>query len=181
MSSKILNMVEKPVDIRSFPTYNTTNSPIVILGCIIKNEYDRSRLKIYDKYNPINVRISCKDEDSFFHGIEIDHNDIINRVCKLLTSLPFDDEHLVQYYKERLKVYGLTCEECYGYLRPGIFPLDINNLEKISQATSIVAESDYLQLLSKDDNLPWFSYYTQFNIFILHQSTPYNNEYQYVT
>ena len=174
MSSQILNMVDNPVNRKSFPTYNTTNEPIVILGCIIKNEYDRNRLKMHDRYNPINICVNTGESSVFFHGIEIDHNHIIKKVCKLLSSLPFDDKHVIQCYKERLNIYGLTCDDCYGYLKPGIFPIDVNNLKKISNATDQIPESDYLQLLSKDNELPWFSYYTQFNIFILHQNITYN-------
>ena len=167
MCSKLLDLVDSPLDLSLFTPYDHLDQPILLLGSIIKNIYDQQRSMIRDEFKPLNIRVSTNDKTICLHGITLQPSPLFKQLYNILKSFPFDIKDVTEIYKQRLKLYNLSCNECWGYLQPHIFPIDISNIDKISNYDRYV-RLNYHKLLDTDQSdLPWYSYFNQFKLFII--------------
>ena len=130
-----VSLVETPVDGESF-AYKTPLEPSIFLGFIIKNEYDNKRLEINEIYKPkkfFKVYKSNKKGSVLpLYGICLKPNELGNDIIKVLTEQEnLYDINLV-VYQNLLSQYGLTCNDCYGYFKSGIYPIDFNKFRSLT-------------------------------------------------
>ena len=91
-------------------------------------------------------------------------NQIISRIC----SVPMDHENYIDMYRSRLKMYKLSCDDCWSYLKKKIFPIDASNLEHVTINSTYNMKPSEL-LITDSEHIPWFTQYTDFKIFILNK------------
>ena len=60
---------------------------------------------------------------SFIHGIDLTPTPLMQILMNTLNSR-LNELVDVDTYKAQLAQFSLTCDNCYAYLRPGIFPID---------------------------------------------------------
>ena len=128
MHNTLLDLADQSVVTDKYIPYDQFNEPIILFGSYIKTLYDEQRFNIKTAFNPINLRVS----DRCYHGIVLQPSSIFRSVCNVLREFPFDHKDCVNIYKQRLKLYDMSCEDCFAYLQPGVFPIDVSNLEKLS-------------------------------------------------
>lgn len=131
------DLVEQPLDIDSFSYLTDGDYPACILGFQLKNLYDQKRLIIKSKYNPIDVIHFVPGEaimPKFFRGIKIPINNLLNYLIAKLESLGNINTEKINndFYTQILNEYKLSCNNCFAFLRKGIYPIDSEHLDKIS-------------------------------------------------
>lgn len=110
--------------------------PIIFLGFNIKHSLDES-LKIPKIYKPFKLlhfsRIDADIyKDFYYYGIEIyNKNEKIQELVNKLNRITSNDDIItLETYKNLLKQYKLSCDECYLTYKTGCFPLDLKNIYK---------------------------------------------------
>ena len=175
MVSSPIKLVEQDINSDSYKPYNISDLPKIILGFNIKNKYDEQRLKIREMLGPKNIRHYYGHDNTLkpihFHGIELRPKNKVNHLCSTISNaLPVN----IESYKNILKYNRLSCTNCFHYLRDGVYPIDVECLQKLSRNKY---KSNYLFLrsfLEHNEQLPWFANWSNFNIFILCPSILYN-------
>lgn len=114
----------------------TNNLPLIFLGFNIKYSSDEI-LKIPQKYNPFKLMHysrECADvyQNFYYYGIEIyNKNESISQLINKLNKITYNDDIItLETYKNLLKQYKLSCNDCYLTYKIGCFPLDLLNLYK---------------------------------------------------
>lgn len=161
IQQQLLQLVDEQPDSALYAEM-TPFDTILLYGVKIQNAYDHIRIKINEKFNPIRVRI----KDDHFYGVRLKPNKMITRMYSRICTVPIDHNDHVDMYRKRLKMYGLSCDSCYKYLKEKIFPLDVSNLELVSINSPYDMKQSEL-LVTDSEQLPWFTQYTDFKIFIL--------------
>ena len=161
MIPNLIDMAEQPPALDTFSPI-TLHSPLLLAGYQVNSEYDRIRVHIHDKFNPINVRV----ENKCFSGIELKPNRYFNRVWHMIKSTPLDRDDSLHIYRQRLRLYDVSCDECWGKLDENIFPLDLSNIDRLA-ISSEYNMKNYDHMLVKDSDVPWYSQHVQFNLYIL--------------
>lgn len=129
-----INLVDEPLDIDSFSYLSDTDYPLFLLGFQLKNLYDQKRLIIKKEYNPVDVIHLVPGETvmpKFFRGIKINPLKKFDYLVKQLEALGgFNSEEINKdFYTEILNENNLSCNNCFAYLRKGIYPIDSEHLE----------------------------------------------------
>lgn len=135
---------------------------ITLYGSMIKNNYDHERINFNKKYNPIRINI----DDNLFYGLELRHTKMMDEIVDKIMSVPFNHPDHVDMYRKRLKMYGLSCDTCWKYMKRKIFPIDSLNIQKVA-INSPYNMKNSLSMITIKEDLPWFTQYTDFKIFIL--------------
>lgn len=142
--------------------------PCIVMGFVMKNRYDEQRLKIKKILAPVNLEHEYKSSDGvdkiYIHGIKLEPLPSVNHLCEAINRARPITPHS---YKNILKYNRLSCDNCVQHLRDGVYPIDVNCLPLMSRNRF---KSDYLylrSLLEHDETLPWFSSWSEFNIFML--------------
>lgn len=163
------NIVE-PLNLDKFAIIPENKYPYSIIGFQLKNLYDQQRIKVKSKYNTkdvIHVLPTANLETAFFRGIKIHIREkyfpLITRLKSLNTIL--SDTINVDTYRALLGEFGLTCDECYAFLKKGIYPVDGRCLSDISNI-DITLESLYENAFDTK-SVPAFQSFSSFTIFIL--------------
>lgn len=154
----------KPVDLVEQPPVKlykpVIQHPLLLLGFVIHNEYDERRLSIKRMLRPMNI---CQDGTNI-HGIELNPKKSVHHLCETISrAQPITHES----YKNILKYNRLSCDNCSQHLRNGVYPIDISCVSTLSNNKY---SSNYMSLramLDTSDDLPWFSNWTEFNIFMI--------------
>ena len=160
-------LVDKPIDSKGFHPYDVSVLPKLIFGFILNNKYDQERLQFKKIHQPKNILHFFGNEDElesiYLHGLELKPKSNIFHICKAIARA---QPIALTGYKNILKYNGLSCDNCYGHFADGVYPIDIRHLGKVTNDIS----GDYEQLrnmLYQNKDLPWFSNWSQFKIFIL--------------
>lgn len=161
IQQQLLQLVEEPPDSTLYADM-TPFDTVLLYGVKIQNAYDHVRINIQDKYMPIRIKI---DQDHFY-GVKLKPNKFISKIYNRICTVPIDHHDHVDMYRKRLAMYKLSCDSCYKYLKSKIFPLDASNLELISINSPYDMRQSEL-LVTDSEQLPWFTQYTDFKIFIL--------------
>jgi hypothetical protein len=162
-----INTVDLPIDSSKFNILKDSEYPLCLLGFQIKNAYDQKRHCIPKKYKPVDVvHILHFPETTplFFRGI------ILNPTNKLVTLLnDLLDKSLMtvtnEAYNNTLKQHSLTCDNCWTYLRPGIFPIDGHYLKTLANNDIDINEL-YSEIFANKD-IPFFQSISYLTIYIL--------------
>jgi len=138
-----INLAEEPLDIDSFSYLSDSDYPLCLLGFQLKNLYDQKRLIIKKEYSPVDVIHFVPGETvmpKFFRGIKINFNKKFDYLVKKIEALGLqaNSEINKEHYVSILNEYNLSCNNCFAYLRKGIYPIDSEHLNsftnlKISQ------------------------------------------------
>ena len=132
-----VNLAEEPLDIDTFSYLDDKDYPLCILGFQLKNLYDQKRLVIKKKYNPIDIIHFVPGETvmpKFFRGIKINYNprhDYLIKKIEALGNLKTNEINK-EYYTQILNEHNLSCNNCFAYLRKGIYPIDSEHLDLFS-------------------------------------------------
>lgn len=156
---QLLQQIDTPPDTQHYSTI-TAFDLLMLYGVKIQTAYDHTRIKIHDKYSPIRVQIA----DEYFYGVKLKPTARMSKIFSRICSVPIDHNDHVNMYRERLKMYGLTCDDCWRYLKNKIYPLDSSNMDQVAINSNYNATD---LLMTDDQNLPWFTQYADFKIFVL--------------
>lgn len=168
MISTITKLFDQPITkSRYLPTVPSC-LPELIMGFMMKNRYDERRLRIKKLLKPVNITHEYRDDEQMssvhIHGVRLEPSAAIGHLCETINrAKPIT----VESYKNILKYNRLSCDSCSQHLRDGVYPMDIKCLPFLSRNRY---KSDFLYLrsmLEHDEELPWFSSWTEFNIFML--------------
>jgi hypothetical protein len=163
MHNKLLDLADQSVDDSRYIPYSQFEQPIILFGSYVKSLYDEHRFTIKSAFKPINLKVS----DRCYHGITLQPSSLFKSVCNVLRDFPFDHTDHINIYKQRLQLYNMTCDECFAYLQPGVFPIDISNLKLLTINNRYIQMNHQLLLDDHDGELPWYSQLGQFKLYIM--------------
>lgn len=162
MQSTILEHIDSPIDPTQYTNINNHETPVLLLGVQIKNKYDHERVRICDSQNPVRIN----SDNKYFYGVQLQPNTYFTSIVSKIVSTPLNRTDSHNMYRERLKLYGLSCDTCWSYLQKNVFPLDAENIETISINTR--DRMNESRLISTDcKQKPWFIQYADLKIYIL--------------
>jgi len=164
-----IDHVEQPLELDKFKLIPLTDYPYCVIGFQLKNLYDQERIKIKSSYtieNVIHSLPTSKVTPTIFRGIKINTKPEFNSLLKQLISLnvSFFEGVDIEKYKNLLGEYNLTCDECYAFLRKGIYPIDGKCLSIISD-TDLKIEDLYNSF--DTSRVPAYQSFCSFTIYIL--------------
>ena len=168
---------QEPVDLNKFTLIPAEKYPYSIIGFQLKNSYDQQRIKIKSKYNTkdiIHPLPSSALTAICYRGIKIHirekYQPLLDQLKKFNTILT--DNVDISVYENLLSDYNLTCNECYAFLRKGVYPVDGSCLNELSNI-DITLESLYEGAFNTK-SVPAFQSFSSFTIFILCNETIYS-------
>ena len=172
-----VDLAEQPLDIDSFSYLNDKDYPLFLLGFQLKNLYDQKRLIIKKEYNPIDVIHFVPGESimpKFFRGVKINLNSRFNYFVNKLEALSTSSTEKIdnKYYTELLNEYGLSCNNCFAYLRKGVYPIDSEHMDLISD-TKLKQKDLYTNMLDVS-SVSGFQALGYFVIYVLSNKNIYN-------
>lgn len=117
------------------PNYDLIESglPIIFLGFHIKSELD-SDINIPNKYNPIYFKHYSRIngdiyKDHYYYGITLLNKSKYQNLITILDKISFNNDIItLEAYKNLLKRYNLTCDDCYRNFTIGSYPIDTKHL-----------------------------------------------------
>lgn len=171
------DLAEQPLDIDSFSYLEDKDYPLCLLGFQLKNLYDQRRLIIKPEYSPINVIHLVPGETimpKFFRGVKINLNSKFNYLVNKLEALGTSSGEKInkEYYVELLNEYNLSCNNCFAYLRKGIYPIDSEHLDIFSN-TKLKQNDLYTNMLDVN-SVNGFQALGYFVIYVLSNKNIYN-------
>jgi len=168
-----ISSAQEPLTLDNFTVISKDKYPYSIIGFQLKNLYDQQRIKVKSKYNTkdiIHILPTANLEAAFFRGIKIhireNYFSLLEQLRNFNTNL---DDIKVDAYKHLLSEYELTCNDCYAFLRKGVYPIDGKCLSKLSNI-DITLESLY-QNAFNTKSVPVYQSFSSFIIFILCNET----------
>ena len=169
-----IDNITEPLVIEKFNLLSKNDYPYCLIGFQLKNFYDQERLKIKAKYKAKDVVHSlptATDNYSFFRGIKLELKPNYNLLTRTLQHLNIHlckDTVDLESYKQILNDNELTCDDCYGYLRKGVYPIDGKCLPIISEYKHSL---EHLYEDAFDAKIPVYQSFSSFTIFILCNDT----------
>ena len=172
-----IDLAEQPLDIDSFSYLNDKDYPLALLGFQLKNLYDQKRLVIKPEYNPVDVIHFVPGESimpKFFRGIRIDVNARFNYLINKLEALGSGKTEKInkEFYVETLNEHNLSCNNCFAYLRKGIYPIDSEHLDLFSNTK--LKQSDLYTKVLDVQGVNNFQALGYFVIYVLSNKNTYN-------
>ncbi len=150
-----ISLVEAPVSIDEFK-YETPIQPSVFLGFIIKNEYDNKRLGINEKYNPSKFIRMYKNKGKIevlpLYGICFKLNEFGKSITSALKKQEESYDINLVVYQNLLSEFSLSCNDCYGHFRSGIYPIDFNKFRYLTDDKIGKAKKILQRMLNLNDN-----------------------------
>lgn len=156
----------EPIDQKLMHWHADNHYPLVCAGVFVRSKYDQMRLSFNKPYEGTDI----------FHAVYENGN--VNAVC--LKALPLKVEKTytplieqltaqprleLTQYKNLISEFNLTCDDCYGFFGPTIFPIDIKHIDIITKK-KFSAKELYEKVLNTNNSNSWQSY-AGFTIFIL--------------
>jgi hypothetical protein len=163
MHNKLLDLADQPINDEKYIPYNQFDQPIILFGSYIKSLYDEQRFSIKSAFKPISLKIA----ERCYHGIPLQPSSTFESICNVLRDFPFEHKDYIDIYKMRLKLYNITCDECFAYLQPGVFPVDLSGLELLTINNRYGQMNHQLLLDHSTVELPWYSQLGQFKLYIM--------------
>lgn len=148
------NLADNPVNCDKFDV-ELPLRPSLFLGFILKNEYDNQRLEINEKYKPRKFLRICEENKKLdvvpLYGLCLELNEEGKKITKILTRQEKINMNLV-IYENILSQFNLTCDDCYGYFRKGLYPIDFNKFRYLTDNEASKDKKILQHMLSLDDN-----------------------------
>ena len=134
--------------------YRTINHPFVFIGCNIKSLYDEKRIESDENYKPQRI-YHCEHYlyGSIFEPLKNDSDFI-----KYLNH--FQNIDLYGYGKI-LNEYSMTCEENFGFLENGLYPVDPKYIRKY------ISDFNSKDFFVDDVQMPMYQRIKSVNMFYL--------------
>jgi hypothetical protein len=174
-----VEFAQEALKLDSFKFIPAEKYPYSIIGFQLKNFYDQQRIKIKSKYHTKDIIHPLPTSDSTvacFRGIKIllreKYNPLIKQLVKFNTIL--SDRIDIDVYRNLLEEYGLSCSDCFSFLKKGVYPIDGKCLSEISNI-DITLESLYEDAFNTK-SVPAYQSFSSFIIFILCNETIFNNQ-----
>lgn len=165
-----IKFVEQDVNIANYTLLDDSSYPILFLGFIIKNEYDNLRIRINEKYSPINLIHRIKTSENgrgiCLKGICLKPN---NTIKQLFAALQSQETLLmnVAVYENLLNQYELACKETYSLFSKGVYPIDFNNLKSVCDNEFNVDKKIFQHMLNLDEKSFDFQKFSSLKLFAL--------------
>jgi len=165
-----VDITSEPLAIEKFKTIAKNDYPLCIVGFQLKNAYDQERIRIKAKYNArdiLHFQPIPNTQPIGFRGLKFEckpkFKSLIVTLNQLNTTLNEDID--AERYKKLLSKYGLTCDECYLYLRKGVYPIDGKHISTISTFKYTIEDlyNDAFDI----SEIPLFQVISSFTVFIL--------------
>ena len=184
------DLIQQPVSTKNYHIYNINELPKALLCIRCNNKFDEKRLQIKRTYRPKLVshfEMASQLEPIFLYGIEINVDPLYYSLIDTLNDERFiprnkitsSPNFFVQSYRQLLKKYNLSCDECFGFLKDGVYPIDIKYLNNISKKDfTPEIRSGFRSMIRKPLNVPWCINVLNFNILILTKATGYSEDYR---
>lgn len=134
--------------------YNKLDSDKIFIGCCIKSQYDEERININEQLDPQRID-HC---ERFLYGLLFEPERTYLEFCKDLEKIKSID--LYSYNKILLK-NNLSCEENFGYLEDGLYPLDQKHIQ------DLIPNFKYDSLFVDDLESPIYQRIKCVNLFLL--------------
>ena len=182
-----VELCEVPVIIDNYKTYELKELPKVILGFQIKNKFDEDRLQFKSGFSARRIihfgrTIELEPlEPILFYGLEIN---VLPEYKELIHTLDTFNSVFMKYhkvganfieqYQNHLKQFGLSCVECYRYLKDGIFPIDLKYLPKLINNDKNLPINDLASMLEISPE-QWYLNIGAFGIYVLGTCGIYHN------
>jgi len=169
-----IDNIAEPLLLKKFDLLSDNNYPYCLIGFELKNFYDQERLKLKAKYKAkdvVHTLPTATDSYSFFRGIKLELKPKYNLLIRSLQHLNthFGNVEVdLEKYKQILDDNDLSCDECYGYLRKGVYPIDGKCLSIISNYKHSL---EHLYEDAFDLKIPVYQSFSSFTIFILCNDT----------
>ena len=171
------NLVDQPLDVDLFSYLTDEEYPFFILGFQLKNLYDQKRLIIKKEYNPVDVIHFVPGETvmpKFFRGIKVQVNKKYDYLIKNLESYgtQTSDQIDKNNYTQLLNEHKLSCNNCFAYLRKGIYPIDSEHLSDLT--TCKIKQKDLYSEVLDISEISTFQALGYFVIYVLSNKNLYN-------
>ena len=168
-TSRLFNALDERPDDTLYSTFNRSDAPMLLLGTMINNAYDHYRVEIKPQHDPIRIKIKTDTHDKYLYGVRLNPNRRFMEVQSRVTSVPVDHEQYQHMYRERVKLYGLSCDNCWALTNKNIFPLDVANIDKLSINTKYMTRPETIFETTDHENA-WFTKHVDPKLFILKYS-----------
>jgi hypothetical protein len=169
---------QDPVVFDDFNLIEPGSYPFCILGFQLKNNYDQQRLKLRSTFKAkdyIHLLPVDKIAPVFFRGVKLKQlpkiKELLDDINKL--NLILDNNALPKLYVNTLKKHDLTCDECFGLLQQGVYPIDVKHLAKVSDINLSI---DDLYNEFNTSKIPAFQAFGSFTIFVLTNTNVFNKK-----
>lgn len=150
-----VSLVEEPVNGESFEILDI-DKPCLFLGHIVKNEYDNRRFDLNQKYNPKRFYASYLEDRKWgmlpLYGLVMQLNENGLKLVNILKDQ--EERHNINLiiYENLLNQFDVTCDDCYGYFKNKIYPVDFNKFRHLTD-DKITKDKKILQhLLNIDES-----------------------------
>ena len=160
MHQDLLSLTDNPVDIKLYTPHIMCTDTTILYGEKIRNAYDHTRINFKSGYETTRLRVN----DTCLYGVSLTPNNKFNHIKNKITTVALQHENVVEMYKNRLKLYNLSCDTCWAYLEENIFPVDVEHLSEITINSPYMKPHD---MFEQDESLPWFSQHIQPKLFIV--------------
>jgi len=150
LSEELVELIPEK-EYKSFPNGN------IFFGCKIKNLYDERRVNINPSYNPEYYKVN---DNTHLYGMAIKPQKHLSLIKEIKNKRKFD----LIGYSSLLEKYNLSCNSCFFFLHPPLYPIDNDNI------TSYIPNYTYENFISFSSEIPKFQQFTATNMFlVLHE------------
>lgn len=161
-----INLTEDPVDIKEFKYIPNSEYPKIIIGTPIHHKYDQERIvSPKGSQNIFHIQSKPSIKMNFFKGIEITISKKYSELLEDISYMSSIEPPLIDSYKNILKKYNLTCNDCSLYYSPGIYPIDGCHLNILTN-NRLKIKNVYTNFFKKQKE-NCFQCYSSLNVFIL--------------
>ena len=168
-----LNLMQQDVDPNAFKPIDYKQIPKLFLGFIIKNAFEYEILQCNDHIEDIAhlCGVNGQIEPVFMRGLFIEPSAAVQLIIeklRLIESIDVND--IFNQYIKILNQFGLSCNNTYGYLMDGLYPLDVVHLHTISKNNK--SYTKYANEILNEEKISWY-FKPELKILILTKSNTY--------
>lgn len=162
------NLIDEPINIENFTVPVKEEYPMLVLGSIIRNEYDNQRIILNEEYHPLNILHYSKDKENvvLLKGVKLQANTIIKNLFSSILNQEKNNINLITY-QNLISQYNLACKETYALFFPGMYPIDFDNLKSICEDSFNEDKKIFQHLLNIDEKVFDFQKFASLRLFIL--------------
>lgn len=161
----ICSLIDTPIDQTTFQVFGKKSYPLICAGILMRSRFDQARISLNKKYKPFDVfHLNYNKGNINFlclRAIPLTFNKTFQPLVNQLVQTPHIN---LSQYKNLIAEFNLTCDECYGYYNPTVFPIDAVHIKTLTK------KFDKTDLYSKVLNIKidpqWFGF-GSFTLFIL--------------
>lgn len=164
-------LVNTPIDISCYSTFNPENLPCLFIGFITENEYDSQRLKIDVKYNPEKLIYIYERDKEFkvlpLYGLYLPLNQASTDLTKVLLDREATGRMELETYQYILKQHNLSCDDAFYHFNKHVYPIDFKHFKKLTDDTISHDELILQHLLNMNEDEFDFEKFGAFKVAIL--------------